>query len=214
MVAALDAMTLFILVVFASAHKNHHTPNRTVVTVTKYEGDYCTGAEISSNTFPEGMCLANSSLNATDSFEYHCHSVVRPICAFFRFNCTHGNIHGKVEEFPCDICSVSGILHPTVYNFSCSASLQKVIFNTNCTDGCAFCNQSVDLRPGVCSSHGNGITRELVSVGRCRQKVMTVSFSERNCSGTRRITGLIPSGECDIQRKETKFVTQSKNRFP
>ena len=216
--ASLRSVTILMLVAFATSQKKYRISNQTVVTITKYEGNYCTGAEISSNTFPDGVCLANSSLNATDSFKYHCHNVVRPVCAFLRFNCTRGNIHGRVEEFPCDICSASGIIHPTVFNFTCSSSTQKATFNTNCTDGCGVCERSIDLRPGMCSSDGNAIPFELIKVGPCQQKVMTVSFSERNCSGMPHITGLIASGECDVQRSETRVChslwNYNASRFP
>ena len=202
----LGVMLLLTAAVFVFAHTNNHEPNGTMVTVTKYEGRDCTGAEVSRNTFPAATCLVNTSVvNAKGSFEYHCHHVVRPTCAFLRLNCTHGNTNGRVEELPCEICSVSGLMHPTVYNFSCSSSPQTAILNTNCTDRCGSCNQSIALSPGECSAHGNGISSELIRVGPCLEKVMTVSFSEdKNCSGKRHISGLIASGECDNRRSETR----------
>ena len=188
-------------------NENDHTSNETVVvTLTKFEGHDCTGPLISNKTFPVGQCLTNTSLDAIGSFEYQCHQVVRPTCAFLRVNCTNDNsTNGRVEEFPCDICSVSGIFrHPTVYNFTYSSSLQKLTFNTNCINGCGSCNQSMTMTPGECMPHGQGLPWELIRVGPCLDKVMTVSFTEENCSGKRQITGLIASGQCDERRSETR----------
>jgi hypothetical protein len=187
--------------------------NNGSVTVIKYENLDCTGAVVSNTSFSAGECYGNNTLGASGSFKYNCHHLVRPTCAFFRLNCSDGNQRGRVEERPCEICSVTGVftVNPQVFNYSCDATSQSVVFNTNCTNGhtrgvCGHCNHSSLLHPNKCVTNGDGVTSELIKVGPCAVKVATMAFdSSNNCSSTPgHFAGLIASGQCDNRRGERR----------
>ena len=172
--------------------------NYSAIAVTKYNKADCTGSVVSNTTFDTDVCMHSND----EYFTYKCHGVVRPTCAYLQYNCSNPRERQKTAEFPCNICSGS-MFNPLGYNFSCNVGEQTMIFNSQCEDGCGNCNQSELIHTGMCENHGS-INWELVKIAPCSPRILTLTYSEANCSGHFRIASEAISGSCDLQTGEQR----------
>lgn len=179
------------------------------VTITTFESSNCRGEPTSIETYQVDTCFPSTTEeHPTTSYKYMCHNVVRPICAYFQYNCTSSGVetHGGREiEMPCDVCSVnSPFFRPVYYNYACDANAQTVTFDTDCDENCTGCNATTRYRQGACEPEGTS-TIELIKVAPCAPRSLVLNFTNStDCTGRFKITSETYSGGCDVTRDEIR----------
>ena len=178
------------------------------VRIVTYSESNCQGEVLKNVSYVEGMCQkGETNETSTSSIEYKCHQVVRPTCAYLRYNCSGGYENGRTLEMPCEICSVSNLFfHPLYYNYSCNENDQIVRYNTQCSDNCTDCNKTLESKVGECvGGDDKSPFWELISVGPCKRRALTLTYPDANCTGLMKITGEVYSGGCDLTTNERMY---------